>query len=128
MTFQRVKLFFNRIYIDELVVFDMFYIAGYVLLITYFYALAYKERYDFYAHRSQMESEKGYGQLLANLPNGIVLLDNANNPVFCNQAIKKVVKRKLGQLSFSSIPQSDSAINKPEVSMTKQSAFKEVLS
>lgn len=61
--------------------------------------MEYKNRYDYYMHNLQIESQKSYKRLLKKLPVGILLLDKENKPVFYNSLIDSILRKKKGSSS-----------------------------
>eukprot|EP01022_Parablepharisma_sp_SALTPOND_P028805 TRINITY_DN71772_c1_g1_i1.p1 TRINITY_DN71772_c1_g1~~TRINITY_DN71772_c1_g1_i1.p1 ORF type:complete len:729 (-),score=75.62 TRINITY_DN71772_c1_g1_i1:423-2609(-) len=80
--------------IDELAFFDATYFFAYALLVTFFYTLEYKVRYDFFLNHTHAELQKSYRKLLEKLPNSVIVFDQENNPLFYNQLVAKMVDNK----------------------------------
>eukprot|EP01022_Parablepharisma_sp_SALTPOND_P018661 TRINITY_DN3085_c0_g1_i4.p1 TRINITY_DN3085_c0_g1~~TRINITY_DN3085_c0_g1_i4.p1 ORF type:complete len:563 (+),score=60.44 TRINITY_DN3085_c0_g1_i4:1464-3152(+) len=85
--------------VDELLVFDMFYILSYMLMSMYYYILEYKDRCEFYDKAAQVAFYHNYKKILDFMPNGIILLDKANMPVFYNSVVAKIIARRSGRNS-----------------------------
>jgi len=61
--------------------------------------MEYRDRLDFYDHLTQIDFQKSYKKLLGRIPNGIILLDKTNTPVFYNRIISKIVAKRSGSSS-----------------------------
>ena len=84
----------------------MFYVAAYFVTIMYYATMEYRDRFEFFSHIMQLEFHRSYRKLLNRLPNGIILLDKNNSPVFYNRVISKIVAKRSGHTSQHS-PDSD---------------------
>lgn len=83
--------------LDELLVFDMFYVCSYFIMLLYYYTVEYKSRFEFYEHTTQLDYQLSYKKFLDRMPNGIILIDKRNNtPVFYNRVIAKIIARRRG--------------------------------
>ncbi|MDR3548919.1 MAG: HAMP domain-containing sensor histidine kinase [Candidatus Pacebacteria bacterium] len=81
--------------------YDVYYIAAFSLMLLYYYTIEYKLRYDFFYHVIQGSFQKSYKKFMSHLPNGLILLDKSNIPVFYNRVVMKMVSKKLGSASSS---------------------------
>lgn len=111
-------------------VFDAFYFASYTLMISYYYTQEYKDRCDFFSHTMQIKFQKTYKKLLSSMPNGIILLDKADNqPVFYNRVVAKIIARRSGNNSNRSYAlddkKSSSSEEAKEVHIVIHNAYKE---
>ncbi len=82
--------------------FDMFYVSSYALMSMYYYILEYKDRCEFYDKAAQVEFQKSYKKILDFTPNGIILLDKANSPVYYNGVVSRMISRRSGHNSHRS--------------------------
>ncbi len=89
-----------------MLVFDLFCVSAYGVLLVFYYASENKDRYDFFFHRQQNKANKSYKRLMKAMPNGIILLDQSNTPMFYNQLIFTIIS-KHEERSFSRSPNFD---------------------
>jgi len=68
----------------------------------YYYTQAHTARYDFYRNRIQIKFHKNYKKLLSTMPNGVILLDKTNMPIFYNKTIGKIIAKRSGHSSLNS--------------------------
>lgn len=88
--------------LDELIIFDIFNIAGSLLMIFYYFFMEKKSRFDFFTTQLEIEFQGGYRKLLKNLPIGVILLSKDNNPLFYNRLIGNIIVKKTGKLASRS--------------------------
>ncbi len=85
-----------------------------MLMSLYYFAIEYQNRCEFYNHLTQIESQLSYKKLLDRIPNGIVLLDRLNVPLFYNHVVAKMVARRSGSSSVQSVNLEEKRVNTEE--------------
>ncbi len=82
--------------------FDLFYLVAYAVMCIYCYANESKDRYDFFYHRSQNKNNSSYKKLLKAMPNGVILLDESNTPMFYNQLVHNIITKRTQRATVTS--------------------------
>lgn len=97
-----ICIYLHSYNLDELIFFDIFYVTQFVLMGSLFYYMEYKGRYDFLCSTQEMSTHGSFKRLLKHFPNGVILLDNENMPLFYNRTVGVLISKKTGKLSTRS--------------------------
>jgi len=76
-------------------------------MFMYYYNQVHSHRFNFYKNYEQIKFHKNFKKLLNSVPNGIILLDKTNVPIFKNHVVEKMIKRRSSQTSHKSDERSE---------------------